>query len=454
MATIANLVVKLSTNTKGFERGMNRSKKNLKGFSAGAGSARAAMVSAGAGIAAAAAAAAAAVGSLAVSQVRALDSTIRFADRLGMTAAKLQQLHHAAGMTGVKTDTMNMALQRMTRRIAEAAKGTGEAKAALKELGLDAQQLSTAGPSEAFSRIADAIKSVENPADRVRLAFKLFDSEGVALVNTLKLGSDGLEKYAKEANRLGLTISKVDQENIDKANKAIEQMKAAWGGVKNVLAAAVAPMLKRLAAIASKFLESIMGFLRWLGNVPAAEDTAAKSAAELARQNERAAEAAKALAERFRNAANFAADVARHVREINTGRAETIDRIGSELKKSLRTPAEILEDKLRRFRQLRFVGGIDDETYNRAVAKAREEYERATASDKAKPRPIAPASLAQNAATGRNTAAAYSAMLAAKRMDDPERRALRDQVRLAQEAQRTREEIARNTEDQPKVANI
>jgi len=35
MATIANLVVKLSTNTKGFERGMNRSKKKLKGFSAG-----------------------------------------------------------------------------------------------------------------------------------------------------------------------------------------------------------------------------------------------------------------------------------------------------------------------------------------------------------------------------------------------------------------------------------
>ena len=33
--------------------------------------------------------------------------------------------------------------------------------------------------------VADAFARIEDPAERVRLAFKLFDSEGVALVNLL-----------------------------------------------------------------------------------------------------------------------------------------------------------------------------------------------------------------------------------------------------------------------------
>jgi hypothetical protein len=38
--------------------------------------------------------------------------------------------------------------------------------------------------------VADAFASIEDPAERVRLAFKLFDSEGIALVNLLRGGSD------------------------------------------------------------------------------------------------------------------------------------------------------------------------------------------------------------------------------------------------------------------------
>jgi len=42
--------------------------------------------------------------------------------------------------------------------------------------------------------VADAFARIEDPAERVRLAFKLFDSEGVALVNLLSGSSDALEE--------------------------------------------------------------------------------------------------------------------------------------------------------------------------------------------------------------------------------------------------------------------
>ena len=83
-----------------------------------------------------------------------------------------------------------MAMQRFTRRAAEAAQGTGEAKGAIRELGLDAQKLQKLPLDDQMKVLADAFGNVQNESDKLRIAFKLFDSEGAALVNTLALGSD------------------------------------------------------------------------------------------------------------------------------------------------------------------------------------------------------------------------------------------------------------------------
>jgi hypothetical protein len=44
-----------------------------------------------------------------------------------------------------------------------------------------------------LAEVADAFARIEDPAERVRLAFKLFDAEGVALVNLLRDGGGALE---------------------------------------------------------------------------------------------------------------------------------------------------------------------------------------------------------------------------------------------------------------------
>jgi hypothetical protein len=47
---------------------------------------------------------------------------------------------------------------------------------------------------------------IEDPAERVRLVFKLFDSEGVALVNLLSDGSSALEEMRERARDLGIVL--------------------------------------------------------------------------------------------------------------------------------------------------------------------------------------------------------------------------------------------------------
>jgi len=172
---------------------------------------------------------------------RELDKLAKTSDKLGIASEKLAGLQHAANVTGVTTETFNMALQRMTRRVAEAAKGTGEAQGALKELGISAEDLMKLSLDEQFSVIATKMALVTRQADKVRLSMKLFDSEGVALVNTLKLGSIGLQEMQKEAEMLGIAIDRKALASVERMNDAMDALQKAFGGMANQLVIALAP---------------------------------------------------------------------------------------------------------------------------------------------------------------------------------------------------------------------
>jgi len=183
-----------------------------------------------------------------------IDGLAKTSDKLGLTTEALAGLRHAAQLTGVSTGTLDMALQRMTRRVSEAARGTGEAKNALAELNIDAKTLTKLAPDAQFRRIALAFGSVAGESNRVRLAMKLFDSEGVALVNTLALGEDGLRASADEAKRFGIALSRIDASQVEAANDAITKMQSSISGVFSRLAVKVAPFIELAAGKFADFL--------------------------------------------------------------------------------------------------------------------------------------------------------------------------------------------------------
>lgn len=176
-----------------------------------------------------------------------IGSLAKTADKIGATTGALAGLRHAAEMTGVSSKTMDMAMQRLTRRISEAASGTGEAKDALLELGLNAEILEQLPLDTRMEHIADAMNKVDSQADKVRLSMKLFDSEGVAVVNTLAGGSEGLKEFAAEADKLGLAVSRVDAAKIELANDAVTRAKGVFTGLGNQLAINFSPLIETVA---------------------------------------------------------------------------------------------------------------------------------------------------------------------------------------------------------------
>jgi len=203
--------------------------------------------------AALAAAAVVGVAALVVRQAKLIDSLAKTAQKLGLTADALQGLRLAAELSGVPIQQLDMAIQRMTRRVSEAALGMGEAQDALKELGLDAQKLNRLSPEQQFREIARAMKQVTNQADKVRLGFKLFDSEGVALINTLALGAERLEELERLVGDLGLSMSRLD-------TAGVEQMVDTWTEFRAIVGALVQKLTVELAPLITA---AIRGMVDW-----------------------------------------------------------------------------------------------------------------------------------------------------------------------------------------------
>ena len=196
-------------------------------------------------------------GFLIKSSLNATDSLAKTASKIGTTTEALSALRYAADITGVATTTMDMALQRFTRRTAEAAKGTGEAKGAIRELGINAQQLNNMPLDQRMLVLADAFSNVQNESDRLRLAFKLFDSEGAALVNTLSLGREGLAELLGEAKALGVVMSSDAAQGVEDASDALTRLKAITKGLKDQFVAALAPAIESLTTEFTEFFKKI-----------------------------------------------------------------------------------------------------------------------------------------------------------------------------------------------------
>ncbi len=176
------------------------------------------------------------------------DALAKTSSRLGIASEELASLRVAAERTAAMANgAFDTALQRMVRRVQEASQGTGEAKGAIEALGLSAQALAQMSPDQQFRAIADAMTGVDEQGKRVALAFKLFDTEGVALVNTLRAGSAGLDAFTAKADVAGVTLDSLATAKVEAANDSMADLGMLVGGLSQQLAVNFSPLLQGVA---------------------------------------------------------------------------------------------------------------------------------------------------------------------------------------------------------------
>lgn len=234
MATIIKeLIAKFTSDTSGLESGATKATFVVSNFSKAA--------------AAATATAAAGFGLLATKQSHAGDELGKLTDKYGIGTEAISRFDHAASLAGVSTQGLANSFKFMGGTITDAMKGSEAAVNALSAVGLKAQDLINLAPEEAFKRIADGIASIENPTLRAQAAIDIFGRAGADMVPLLKDGAAGLAAASEQADRFGLTLSRVDASKLEAANDAVANIGAAANGAARQFAVGLAPAISTVA---------------------------------------------------------------------------------------------------------------------------------------------------------------------------------------------------------------
>lgn len=194
----------------------------------------------------AAAAAAAATGAAMIrSGLQTVDAQAKLAQSLGTTVASIQTLERAGELAGVSMSGIEQATKDLTRRLSQAAAGTGPAADALTRLGLTASGLMALPLDQRVGVINAAIAEFVPVAERAAIAGQLFGEEGS--IAMARIDTATLRQATQDVRDFGVVVSEQDAEQIERTNDAISRLGLIWRGLSNQLAVAAAPALEAVA---------------------------------------------------------------------------------------------------------------------------------------------------------------------------------------------------------------
>ena len=203
-----------------------------------------------------------AIGAFVKKTIDATDKIGKLSIRLGESTEFLSEMGFVAERSGVRIEAMQVGIQRANRRIAEFAMlNRGVAAGAIKRLGLQVKNAD--GSVKSFEQIlpelADSLNKVSDSGEKVRLAFQLFDTEGVSFIQILNEGSSGIEKLRTRAQALGKTISGEMAKDAADAADAILDLETAFGGLSREISISAAPSITSFITRLTDTIAAIRG---------------------------------------------------------------------------------------------------------------------------------------------------------------------------------------------------
>ncbi len=104
------------------------------------------------------------------------------------------------------------------------------------------------------------MQGVGSESDKVRLSMKLFDSEGVALLQTMQGGAEAIRAARNEARELGVSLRQDQVDAAVKAKNAITRLTASTRGLTNTVAVQLGPHIEMLTNWLRKHVPTAVQF--------------------------------------------------------------------------------------------------------------------------------------------------------------------------------------------------
>lgn len=224
----------------------------------------------GTAIVAAGVAATTALAGLIIKSAQSADELSKMSQRVGVSVEDLSALKHAADLSGVGFEGLATGLGKLAKNMNDAAQGTGTAKRAFQQLGVDVKNTdgSLRDQRDVLLDLADKFAKLGAGARSTALAQEIFGKSGKDLLPLLFKGRDGIAEMTAEAERLGLVISTKTAQAAEEFNDNLQRLGSVVTGLGNKLLAELAPSLelitKRMveAAGSGELLEGTLANLK------------------------------------------------------------------------------------------------------------------------------------------------------------------------------------------------
>ena len=262
MSGLGDLVVNLSANTQGFDKGIDKAKNGLnefgkvgprsvnpvtRAFSAltavavgTAGTLSALSLDITKGLAVGFVGAGAAAWAL-QSRIGDLAGVADKAAQTGLSGAFLQRIEFAADQSGVSAETLTGGIKKLTVMIGQASSGSKEAADSLKSFGLNAKDLQTLSPEQQFLKIADKISDIPTAAGRAAAAVKIFGKSGIEMTGLFAGGLDDITKLMQDAKDIGIGLDDEQLAQVAAADDSLQKMYASISAMVDQVAVGLAP---------------------------------------------------------------------------------------------------------------------------------------------------------------------------------------------------------------------
>lgn len=251
MSVIGSMIANLKAKTAVFDKKMGGSRRHIKGMKSDFSGLRSTLLKVTSAFAAFVGVRA--LVNLTRRTFESADAIGKLSDRIGVATEDIITFRHAAVLTGGSIEIMDKSLETFVRRLGEASKlGIGEAIDGIELLGLTIQEVEKLSPGEAFVEIAERISQMTDVTEKAVTAYKIFGRQGITLVNTLNIGRKGFKEARAEAERLGITMSRLEIARIEAANDAMFRLKQLLTGVAQQFAIKIAPLV---VAISNKLID-------------------------------------------------------------------------------------------------------------------------------------------------------------------------------------------------------
>ncbi len=261
MAVVAELLTKLTADTSEFNSKISSAQSKMGAF-AEAGRA------AGTILAASFAAATIAVGLLIhslSSSAEKIDAIYVASKKVGSSVEGLQLLAAVGEEAGVSFGGLETALYRMNAAIGKSAVASENSNAALNALNLSAKDFIGLDAAEKFELVARKISNVGDVTIQSAIAQKLF---GKGAKEVLTLFNGDLDESIAKMKELGFAVDDSQASAIHQLEVTRKELGLVWGGFKDQVTAALAPVA---TALLKSLQESIT---KWGGLKEVAKSTA------------------------------------------------------------------------------------------------------------------------------------------------------------------------------------